>query len=186
LDLSDLKILQIGSGSQVPWQTFGTVVQSIEALSVFINVSISQGLWLFLFLGLTSIQQNAASLDLSSFPKLAALRIVLCGIPPHPRHSNGFIVSNLFSTIGPRNMIRKIVVGVSNTLTADLCELLDTKLSSLPMPDAPIVELLIDSDTYYEAVKPYFPLLASRNLVRSLSLYVDRSPSETMETASPR
>ncbi|KAJ7867089.1 hypothetical protein B0H14DRAFT_3590977 [Mycena olivaceomarginata] len=156
-------ILQIGSGSKVPWQTFGTVVQSIEALSVFTNVSISQGLWLFLFLGLTSIQQNAASLDLSSFPKLAALRVVLCGIPPHPRRSNGSIVSDLFSTIGPKNVIRKIVVAVSNPLTgnANLYELLDTKLSSLPMPDTPIVEFVIGSDTY-EAVRPFAALIVGR------------------------
>jgi hypothetical protein len=96
-------------------------------------------------------------------------------------------VSDLFSTISPKNVIRKIVVAVSNPLVgnADLCELLDTKLSSLPMPDAPIVEFVIGSDAY-EAVRPYFPLLTSRNLVRSLLLYVDRSPSETIGIASPR
>jgi len=119
-----------------------------------------------LLVPLISAQRTAASLVLSSFPKLTFLRIYL----PHwiPSTQRLSMADQLFSGISPANVLRKIVVSADGgTLSMDsaLCTQLDSQLSSLPMPHTPTVDLEVDQDSY-EGISPYFPRLTSTNALR--------------------
>ncbi|KAJ6566850.1 hypothetical protein B0H19DRAFT_1374247 [Mycena capillaripes] len=142
-DLSHLKVLGVGWRTQVPWESFGPSVRSIETLNIVMNSTVN-------------------TLDLSSFPNLSFLRIYL----PHWIHAARRLsmVAQLLSKIGPANMIRKVTISADpEILDGALCQLLDTSLSSLPIPNAPIVEFEIDSPSY-EGVGPFLLRLSSRNL----------------------
>ncbi|KAJ6453829.1 hypothetical protein C8R47DRAFT_1228912 [Mycena vitilis] len=145
-DLSNLKVLRVGWQTQVPWQDFVPVVQSIESLSIIINAN------------------TANTLHLSSLPRLIALRMRLLKWIPAPKMLS--MLQRFLSGISPANIIRKIVISADPvTLDGTLLDELDIRLSSLPLLYFPVVEFEIDQYGY-DGVRPYLHRLNSKNLVR--------------------
>ncbi|KAJ6453838.1 hypothetical protein C8R47DRAFT_1329245 [Mycena vitilis] len=158
-DLSHLKALGVGMDSQVPWQNFFPIVQTIEGLIIALKPS-----------------HTAPTLPhLSWFPNLSFLHADL--IVPWDigmaRNKALALAEQLFSGVGPTSGIRTIVIGLdfSNSMRPPqekqmtkktLCERLDFTLSSLPLPQVPTVELALYAELY-ENVRPYFQRLDSQN-----------------------
>ncbi|KAF8209595.1 hypothetical protein K438DRAFT_1753939 [Mycena galopus ATCC 62051] len=145
-DFSKLKFLCIGWRARVPWLLFTPAVRNIEALDIVVN-------------GTTH------SLVLSSLPKLASLRIYLPSWIPAQKTQ--LLIDQLFSGIGAANVVRTIVISPDRYGQMDgaLCTLLDSKLSSLPMPHQAGVELEMDREDY-DGIWLFFPRLNSRNALR--------------------
>ncbi|KAK7024021.1 hypothetical protein R3P38DRAFT_1086252 [Favolaschia claudopus] len=145
LDLSQLTFLRVGWRTRIPWPDFAPVVQTIQTLHIVLNFT-------------------ATSIPLCSFPRLTTLRLCLPDwIPAEGRVQ---MADQLFSNIGPSNVVQRIILAAKENKILDgpLRELLDSKLSCLPMAQAPMIALEMTPNRY-EGIWPFFIRLNSANML---------------------
>ncbi|KAJ6527888.1 hypothetical protein DFH09DRAFT_1186363 [Mycena vulgaris] len=137
MDLSRLKVLSVGEQIHVVrWKGFTPALRTIEALSFNPGPS--------------------GSLELSSFPHLTMVRIIIVGPDAWPA------VLAALATIAPTTRIHTIILG-SWTVAAPP-EQLDVLLSNLAMPHPPAI-LLEMKPLRYSRWTPHLPRLISKKLL---------------------
>ncbi|KAK7017215.1 hypothetical protein R3P38DRAFT_2986025 [Favolaschia claudopus] len=152
-DFSTVKALAVVVHEEIPWSLIPR--SEVESLVIYSPVS----------------ADAAPDLDLSSFPKLTNLRI----------DCHDFILSNILeilSTISASQRVHTISLVFGEDLDSypELCDALDTVLSSLPTTPLPCVELEVDDCT--EELKDSFTKLISKNMLRVVPYFENEDEAE--------
>ncbi|KAF7369619.1 hypothetical protein MVEN_00292700 [Mycena venus] len=165
-DLWHLKMLRLGSKVGAAWQELAPKVQRLETLDIVADRR-PKALILADFLVASDNSTHPSPqipLTVSMFPKIRQLRIIF------PATATQIVIRRLLqqtlSGIGHSSMIRTITIATDPPafLDHDTCELLDSLLSGLPMPNLPTLELDMDP-LGYDGTILHLPRMASRNLV---------------------
>ncbi|KAJ7203754.1 hypothetical protein GGX14DRAFT_398515 [Mycena pura] len=146
--------------SSILWHPFALSLQSVQYLAFGVRVlrSYDTPSKSVIKFG----QTTAASIDLSLLPNLVVLGIWFNRVDAAEKQLQ------VLSTINAAHQISTIIFQ-TRVFVSSACEKLDAKLSSLPMPQPPIVVLDMD-DGKYSQWRQHMPTLRSSNLLRRASL----------------